>query len=211
MSSKKSISYKTTNSYHTNGELNEHTETVWIVFHGMGYLSTYFIRYFSELPENHFVICPQAPSKYYQGSQLKHVGSSWLTKEDTVAETINVLSYIDAVFKKEVIQKPKKLIVLGYSQGVSIATRWIASRQIQCDHLVLHSGGIPKELSSADFSYMDQNTKVTYLYGDKDQYITQARKTEEELKGNKLFGDRLEISVFKGVHEVNTEYINSLS
>ncbi|MFT5004375.1 MAG: putative esterase, partial [Flavobacteriales bacterium] len=94
---------------------------------------------------------------------------------------------------------------------VSIATRWIASRQIQCDHLVLHSGGIPKELSSADFSYMDQNTKVTYLYGDKDQYITQARKTEEELKGNKLFGDRLEISVFKGVHEVNTEYINSLS
>jgi predicted esterase len=211
MSSKKSISYKTTNRYHTPGELNDQTETVWIVFHGMGYLSTYFIRYFSELPDKHFVICPQAPSKYYQGSQFKHVGASWLTKEDTETETINVLNYIDAVFKQEIIQKPKRLIVLGYSQGVSIATRWLASRQIKCDHLILHSGGIPKELTRADFSYMDQNTAVTYLYGDKDQYITEARKTEEELKGNKLFGDRLEISVFKGVHEVNIEYVNSLS
>lgn len=210
MSSKKQINYTTTKSYHTQNELNSATKTVWLVFHGMGYLSKYFIRYFSGLPDSHFVICPQAPSKYYQDKQFKHIGASWLTREDTATETANLLKYIDAVLDKELTQKPKKLIILGYSQGVSIATRYLASRKIQCDHLILHSGGIPVELTKEDFVYLDQKTKVTYLYGDEDPYITEARKTEEQLKGNNLFGDKLEIRLFKGVHEVNTPYINSL-
>lgn len=211
MSSKKTITYSTENSYHTQGELNDATETVWIVFHGMGYLSKYFIRYFSSLPSTHFIICPQAPSKYYQGTQFKHVGASWLTREDTALETINVLNYVDAVFKKEITETPKKLIILGYSQGVSIATRWLATRKLQCNHLILHSGAIPVELKQEDFDYMDNATKVTYLYGDTDPYITAARKTEEQLKGTKLFNKKLETLVFKGLHEVNTTYINSLS
>ena len=211
MSSKKSISYTTENSYHTQGELNDATNTIWIVFHGMGYLSKYFIRYFSGLPSTHFIICPQAPSKYYQGTQFKHVGASWLTREDTAIETENVLNYVDAVYKNEISNTPKKLFILGYSQGVSIATRWIASRKIQCNHLILHSGGIPKELKQENFAYLNKDTKVTYLFGDNDPYITEARKTEEKLKGTKLFGENLETIVFKGVHEVNTAYINSLS
>lgn len=211
MYSKKKISYTTENSYHTQGQYDKKTDTVWIVFHGMGYLSKYFIRYFKELPSSHYVICPQAPSKYYQGTQFKHVGASWLTREDTKVETTNVINYVDAVFNSEIPTTPKKLIILGYSQGVSIATRWIATRKIQCDHLILHSGGIPVELKQEDFSYMNNNTKVTYLYGDRDQYITKARKTEEHLKGTKLFGEKLETIVFKGTHEVNTMYINSLS
>jgi predicted esterase len=211
MTHKKNISYSTINSYHTQGELTENTETVWLVFHGLGYLSKYFLRYFSELPASNFVICPQAPSKYYQGTNFKHGGAAWLTKADTETDTTNVLNYIDAVYNKEVTAVPKKLIVLGYSQGVSIATRWLASRKIQCNHLILHSGGIPVELKKADFDYMDKNTLVTYLYGDKDPYITEARKTEEQLKGTNLFGKKLESIVFKGVHEVNKNYINSLS
>lgn len=211
MISKKLISYKTSNSYLTAGEYNEFTEAVWVVFHGMGYLSKYFIRYFDQLPKSHFIICPQAPSKYYQGSSFKHVGASWLTREDTKTDTQNVLNYIDAVFENEITQKPKKLKILGYSQGVSIATRWLSTRKINCDHLILHSGGIPVELTKADFAYLNNDTIVTYLYGDKDEYITEARITEEQIKGKNLFSDKLEVIVFNGVHEVNKTYINSLS
>ena len=207
MSSKKTISYSTENSYHTQGTLSESTETVWLVFHGMGYLSTYFIRYFASLPSSHFVICPQAPSKYYQGANFKHLGASWLTREDTAAETINVLNYIDAVFKNEITNTPKKLIVLGYSQGVSIATRWLASCKIKCDHLILHSGGIPVELKQEDFKYLDTDTKVTYLYGDKDQYITEAKLQAEKEIAQSLFGDRLQLYPFEGVHEVKPQLI----
>ena len=212
MSKEKDVIYTSKNTYSTLNKFTENTKNVWLVFHGLGYLSKYFINYFSELnPDENYIIAPQAPSKYYQDKKFKHVGSSWLTRENTLMETENILNYIDAVYEKENLKNPRNLIVLGYSQGVSIATRWVAQRKIQCDKLILHSGGIPHELKPADFEFMNPSTEVIYLYGDKDQYITEARKTEEELKGSKLFKDRLQIEVFDGIHEVNKEFILKVS
>lgn len=208
----KQVSYTTVNTYSTLNSFTEKTKNIWLVFHGMGYLSKYFTKYFAGLNiDENFIIVPQAPSKYYQGKNYKHVGASWLTRENTILETKNVLNYIDEVFKTECTSPMPNFIVMGYSQGVSIATRWLASRQIQCNHLILHSGGIPNELLPEDFSYLKSTSKVTYIYGDKDQYITEARKTEESLKGTNLFGDRLQIEVFNGIHEVNTQFIEKTS
>ncbi len=208
----KEASYTTTNTYSTLNALTEKTKNVWLVFHGMGYLSKYFINYFSGLnAEENYIIAPQAPSKYYQGKSFKHVGASWLTRENTAMETQNILNYVDAVFENELSSVKSKLIILGYSQGVSIATRWVASRKIQCDKLILHSGGIPNELQTQDFEFLKPTAQVIYLYGDKDQYITEARETEEKLKGSKLFQNRLKIEVFEGIHEVNREFLLKLS
>ena len=208
MSIQKEVTYTATNTYHTLNELTEKTKNVWMVFHGMGYLSKYFINYFSELnAEENFIIAPQAPSKYYQGNDFKHVGASWLTRENTQLETQNILKYIDAIYVKELAETTANLIVMGYSQGVSIATRWVASRKVQCDKLILHSGGIPNELQPNDFEFLKTDAEVIYLYGNKDQYITEARETEEKLKGTKLFQDRLKIEVFNGIHEVNRELL----
>lgn len=212
MSIEKEASFKATNTYSTLNTFTEKTKNVWLVFHGMGYLSKYFINYFSGLNiEENYIIAPQAPSKYYQDKKFKHVGASWLTRENTIAETKNILNYVDAVFEKEVPNTTPNLIILGYSQGVSIAARWVASRKIQCDKLIMHSGGVPKELQSKDFEFLKPSTEVVYLYGNKDQYITEARKTEEELKGSKLFQNRLMIEVFDGVHEVNQEFLLKIS
>lgn len=212
MSTQKKVTYTAANTYHTLNEFTEKTKNVWMVFHGMGYLSKYFIDYFSELnAEENYIIAPQAPSKYYQDKAFKHVGASWLTRVNTVAETQNILNYVDAVFENENTKTIPKLIVLGYSQGVSIATRWVASRKIQCDTLILHSGGIPNELQPKDFEFLKPTAQVIYLYGNKDQYITEARKTEEHLKATKLFQDRLIIEVFDGTHEVNKEFLLNIS
>ena len=212
MTKEKKVIYTSSNTYSTLNTLTKSTKNIWFVFHGLGYLSKYFIHYFSHInPEENYIIAPQAPSKYYQGNNFKHVGASWLTKENTLEETKNILSYIDEVYKKELSDQTTNLIILGYSQGVSIATRWVASRKIDCKHLVLHSGGIPTELKPEDFEFLKENVKVTYIYGNKDQYINEARKTEEELKGNKLFGKNLGFEVFNGIHEVNTKLIKQLA
>ena len=212
MAKEKEVSYTSTNTYTTVNALTSKTKNIWIAFHGLGYLSRYFAKYFTHLnSEENYIILPQAPSKYYQGTDFKHVGASWLTKENTKAETKNVLAYVDAVWKEEKPDSIPNLIVMGYSQGVSIATRWLSSRNIQCDHLLLHSGGIPVELKPEDFSFQKSETTVTYLYGNKDPYITEAKKTEEQLKGSSLFGNKLQISVFEGVHEVNTDFLQQLA
>ena len=212
MRKEKKVTYRNSNTYSTLNTLTSKTKTIWIVFHGMGYLSRYFIRYFDELsPDENYIIAPQAPSKYYQGTDFKHVGASWLTKENTQDETKNILRYVDAVYQNEAADFKGNLIVLGYSQGVSIAARWVARRKIVCHRLILHSGGIPTELKPEDFSFLPPETKVTYLYGNNDQYITEARITEQSLIGSKLFGDKLSIEVFDGKHEVNKRFIKKIA
>jgi predicted esterase len=211
-SQEKEISYQTTNSYSTLNNFTSSTNNVWFVCHGMGYLSKYFINYFSELnADKNYIIASQAQSKYYIPPKFKHVGASWLTKENTLKETENVMHYFDALFAAESIPTDKKLIVLGYSQGVSVALRYIAKRKLKCSQIAILSGGIPKELVADDFKFLIPNTKVYLIYGDNDEYLDENRILQEKNRAFELFGHlNLKIIAFEGTHEVKKELINDL-
>lgn len=209
-SQEKEISYKTSNSYSTLNSLSEHTKNVWFVCHGMGYLSQYFLRYFKNLNiEENYIIAPQAPSKYYIQPKM-HVGANWLTRDNTESGMENILNYFDAIFESEKIPNDVNLIVFGYSQGVSVATRYLVKRQIQCSQLVLHSGGIPNELSAEDFKYLSETTQVKLIYGTKDQYLDEGRIQLETERAKMLFGNKLLVLPFEGKHVVNVGLIDGL-
>jgi predicted esterase len=188
------------------------TENVWVVFHGIGYLSRYFIRYFASLPEaTNYIIAPQAPSKYYLNNDYKNVGASWLTKENTVVETKNDLAYLEAVLEQEHIPDRCRLIVLGFSQGVSIAMRWVAQRKMPCHHLVLYAGGIPNELQASDFAFlMEAKGKITSVVGDSDEYLTPERRAGEMEKLQRLFLGKAQSVIFKGGHAMEKELLSAL-
>jgi len=208
----KQVSYQTTNTYKTLNELSEKTKNIWIVLHGIGYLSKYFIRYFDELnTDENYIVAPQAPSKYYLKNEYKYVGASWLTKENRVLETENVLAYLDAVYATEKFPANRNLIIFGFSQGVSIATRWIASRKIKCHQVILYAGGIPKELTPTDLDFLsEQGTKVTVVVGNKDQYLTGEVMKYETGRIEELFQGRARQLIFEGGHEVKKEVINQI-
>ncbi|MEH1008313.1 esterase [Winogradskyella sp. ECml5-4] len=209
-SQEKEISYTSTNSYSTLNTLTERTKTVWLVCHGMGYMSRYFLKYFKGLnAEDNYIIAPQAPSKFYIQPKM-HVGANWLTRDNTEAGMENIVNYIDAVLKVEKIPEGVHLIVFGYSQGVSVAMRYIAKRQLQCDQLVLHSGGIPKELTAKDYKYLSKDTKVKLMYGTEDEYLDEQRIQLESARATDLFGDKVSFMPFKGTHVVNVEFIEKL-
>ncbi len=206
----KEILYQSTNSYSTLNSLNKTTRNVWFVCHGMGYLSRFFLKYFKALnPDENYIIAPQAQGKYYMPPKFKHVGASWLTKENTLRETENVLRYFDAIWEAEMIPEDLNLIVVGYSQGVSVSMRWIANRQINCHQLVMMSGGIPKELTSKDFSFL-KDVKASHIYGTKDEYLNDERITLETERSKELFGSNVTIIPFDGNHEVRVDLINKL-
>lgn len=209
-SEEKEITYTTRNSYSTLNTLTERTKNVWFVCHGMGYLSRYFLRYFKHLSaEENYIIAPQAPSKYYMQPKM-HVGANWLTRDNTESGMQNILNYFDAVFEAETIPKNINLIVFGYSQGVSVAMRYLAKRQLQCSQLVLHSGGIPKELTAKDFEYLSEDTKVKLIYGTEDEYLDAERIVYEKQRAEELFENRLQIFPFDGKHVVNVDFINTI-
>jgi len=98
--------------------------------------------------------------------------------------------------------------MFGYSQGVSVALRYVAKRKIQCDQLVMHSGGIPKELQAEDFAF--SNAKVSLICGTHDEYLIEDRLTSETQKAHDLFKDQLHVLMFDGKHEMNVALINNL-
>jgi predicted esterase len=210
-STEKEISYQATNSYSTLNTLTPQTKNIWFVCHGMGYLSRFFLKYFKELnPDENYIVAPQAPSKYYMPPNFKHVGSSWLTRENTVKETENIMRYFDAVFEAEKLTEvSNKLIVLGYSQGVSVAMRYLAKRKISCTKLILLSGGIPKELTPQDFDYL--STEVHLSYGTQDEYLNEERIEQERSRIKELFGEQVQITPFDGNHIVNVELLKTLA
>ena len=208
----KQVKYTSINTYETLNTLSNKTKNVWLVFHGIGYLSRYFLKYFNELNSiENYIIAPQAPSKYYLNTKYTHVGASWLTKEDTATEIKNVSEYIDAVFDAENIPVGCNLIIFGFSQGVSIATRWLALRKLKCQQLVLYAGGIPNELKPNDFIFLnEQKSTVKIIIGTADEYLNEERMKIETEKIKKLFHNKAEIITFDGGHEIKKEIINNL-
>lgn len=208
----KQVSYTAVNSYSTLNKLTTATKNVWIVFHGIGFLSRYFINFFNELPlEENYIIAPQAPSKYYLNNEFKHVGASWLTRENLADGIENALTYIDRVYISENVPTRCKLIVFGFSQGVSMATRWVARYKINCSQLVLYAGGIPNELLSKDVTFLKENkTLIKIILGDKDPYLTPDRLKQERNKAATLFSAHVQEIIFEGAHEIKRELINQL-
>ncbi len=199
----KQVSYQHSNTYETLNKLTEETKYVWLVFHGLGYLSRYFIRHFKTLdPKENYIISPQAPSKYYADKSYTKVGASWLTKENTIAETENVLNYVDAVITNENISLKLEFIVLGFSQGVSIAARWLAKRQPVCDRFIMISGKFPSELTANQIQHL-QTTKVMLTIGKNDPLISSelAKQQIERLK--QLFPNIKEVH-HDGGHKINS-------
>lgn len=209
----KRVSYQTSNSYETLFQNQPTTKNIWLVFHGIGYLSKYFLKYFEHLNSNeNYLIAPQAPSKYYLKDEYKYVGASWLTKVDTKHELQNNFAYLDAVAENEKILSSKNLVLFGFSQGVSILTRWMATRKICPKKVILYAGGIPNELTKEDFDYLDlEKTDISFVYGDSDVFLTRERLEIEQNKNNLLFRNQAEVFQFEGGHEIKPDIISRLT
>ncbi|NJW55118.1 alpha/beta hydrolase, partial [Salinimicrobium oceani] len=132
----------------------------------------------------------QAPSKYYLNGKYEHVGASWATRENTEQEIENVLAYLDELYEKEALKNAKNLILFGYSQGVSIVTRWIARRKIHCSKLILNSGRIPAELKPEDFAFLE-GTEISFIYGTEDPFVNKEFLESEEKRIRELFPKNL--------------------
>jgi predicted esterase len=77
---------------------------------------------------------------------------------------------LDTVYQNENIPSNIEFNILGYSQGVSIITRWICQRKIKCNNLYLYAGKVPKEFTSKDFSHIKN---VVFILGDNDEYVNE--------------------------------------
>ncbi|MGB5189705.1 alpha/beta hydrolase [Robiginitalea sp.] len=206
-SQEKFLSIQASHPYETLNQWTPDTKRVWVVFHGIGYLSRYFLRHFHHLdPRENYIIAPQAPALYYLDQTYTHIGASWLTRENTRLYMDNLLQLLDELWNSEKIHTAPSLVLMGYSQGVSVLCRWIVARKLKCERLLLYAGRVPEELNAEDFEHLAPQTKVDFFLGDKDPFVTSELRAGLKDRMELLFGDRLEVNEFSGGHTV----INSL-
>ncbi len=122
------------------------------------------------------------------------MGACWLTKVDTHQEMSNNLNYINEVFRLENLVGDHRVVLFGYSQGVSIATRFLKTYQQDIKALIMHSGSIPQELDLNDGRHFKKHcSRFIHIAGTLDEYANDVIIEREKEKIELLFGENCEL------------------
>jgi len=208
----KQITIPIQTAYTTIGHLGEETQQIWFICHGYGQLSEYFVQKFNFLnPKHHYLIAPQGLSKFYLPSPANRVGASWMTKEDRLLEIENQRNYLDRVFDTEtesVDFKQVKLILFGFSQGVSTICRWAVYRNIPFDRLILWAGAFPPEIQASQLGFIKSDAQVDLVMGSQDEHYQIESYQTEINRISAWCSPRL--TLFEGRHAVEKDILKKL-
>lgn len=200
--------------YYTLGEPGPAVREVWIVCHGYGQLAGRFVRHFEPIADaSRLIVAPEGLSRFYLDSGMhERVGATWMTREDRLAEIADYLRYLDALHAAlfhQIDRRVVRLVVLGFSQGVATAARWVA-RGVRADRLVAWGGVLPPELDLAGLGDVFARTRLTIVYGTTDDYITPKIAQQEEAK---LTAAHIpfDVRTFDGGHELPAAALRALA
>lgn len=202
--------------YHISGDITDSTKHVLIALHGYGQLAQYFIRKFISLEgKDVVIIAPEGLSRFYldpldgPGRKTTRVGATWMTKEDRLTDIENYLNYLDTVFSKVVANKKIPVTILGFSQGCATASRWILSKNIYFNRLILWAGILPEDMNFEIGASVLKDKTVVMVHGKQDPFLTDARFAEMQSLMLKL-NTKIELLTFEGGHEVDEQTLLKL-
>lgn len=178
------------------------------VLHGYGQLAKFFLRKFEPLTTKGFtVIAPEGLHRFYLQGTSGRVGASWMTKENRELDIENYLTYLNTLHQEIANEKEwTQVIVLGFSQGVATAFRWIADGQVKPNQFLLCSGMIPPDVNLEEANSKFSKIQMIYFTGTNDPYKTEEAVTHFQERLSQL-PFPIKMVEFEGVHEVNVEAV----
>ena len=202
---KKQISIPKTHKYSQLGEFSEKTNTVWIVLHGYGMLSEFFIKKFEcILNEKTVVIAPEGSNRFYLNNNYSRVGASWMTKVDKEKDIEDNISFIETLYTKivdDIGHNNFKLKTLGFSQGGATLVRWIMSNSIKVDSLILWGSDIPKDSLTNQNKSRWSSINIKIVIGKKDEYISDENK-KKVIDAVNAYGLSYKLIEYDGPHKI---------
>jgi predicted esterase len=174
-------------------------EEVWIVLHGYRQLARRFLRRFGSIDDGRrLIVAPEALSRFYiSPEQGRHgatsvVGAAWMTREDRQAEIRDYVGYLDRLVAtvgsnvsvpvrgETATAGSTRLTVLGFSQGVATATRWVTHGSVRPGRLVLWGDLTPPDLDLAGAGEALADVDVVLVRGSEDPALS-PRLVDEEV------------------------------
>ena len=211
---KKQISISKTGKYSQIGKCSKKINNVWIVLHGYGMLSEYFVKKFEcIINETTLVIAPEATNRFYLGNNYNRVGASWMTKLDREQEISDNILFLDKLFsiiKKEIGHDNFKLNTLGFSQGGPALVRWLMSNKLNTNSLILWGSDIPKDSLVTENKSRWNSIKLKIVIGKNDEYINEEKK-QEFVEIVKSYGLKYELIEYEGSHKIVEEELKKIA
>lgn len=176
----------------------------WYVLHGYGQLAKYFIKKFNKLPANGIhVTAPEGLHRFYLEGNGGRVGASWMTKEDRETDIANYVQVLNALHQNNAWAHEKlERVLFGFSQGCATAMRWLCLGDVQFDRLIMWAGSFPTDLPLGQVKEKLQNTTLTLVIGDNDEFI----KSEHIIKLQDLLDQaniEYDLLRFQGEHHID--------
>lgn len=136
------------------GTINSDIRQLWLVCHGYRQLARRFLDRFQELDDgSRVIVAPEGLSRFYLEENgvrgLDKIGATWMTREDRINEISDYVGYLDEVLEnvqEELGGPPENLIVLGFSQGVHTACRWVIAGDMPVNKLICWGAYPPDDL-----------------------------------------------------------------
>lgn len=206
------LTVQKTARYASYGTLSDKTKYFWFALHGSKMLCDQMIFKFRDFdPETHFVIAPEALSRYYMKGFGGDVVSSWMTKRDRLNEIKDFSHYLTSLYNKyaDQLDPSVKKSILAFSQGGTTAYRWLHDKKISTDVLIAYSCWIPEDINLKTSATILNNLKTIYTYGIQDEYLTPDRidAVKEVIKKNGL---DVVIEAYEGDHRIDRRQLDQL-
>ena len=197
--------------YYTLGNY-EKCKVFYFALHGYGQQAERLIKKFDQLPEDSFVVAPEALSRFYWDEKSGQTGASWMTKDDREFEIEDYCNYLQTVYEHylSIIPDNCKIVLLGFSQGGATAMRWLVlNRPEKIYTLQLWGSDIPADLDYKSAQDYLSDKKIYWIYGLNDPYLN-AERAEQLKKRFYQFELHPEIIQFEGAHEIDRKILGSL-
>ena len=180
-------------------------EHLLIALHGYGQLAKFFLRKFQGLQSKGRVVAPEGPHRFYLQGSSGRVGASWMTKEARELDIQDNLVGLNALLSE--LQKsysPKKITLLGFSQGAATAARWYQQNPSAFDQLILWAAVFPPDIDAGSFP---TEKPLHFVLGTQDEYY-QGEAAQQLLRHYQSMG--FKVHTYAGKHDIDGEVLKRL-
>ena len=211
------LTVQRTARYFTTGTPATSARDVWFVLHGYGQLAADFLKPFERLPgeESRCVIAPEALNRFYLVAPAnaraadRPVGATWMTRVDREHDIEDYVAYLDTLHERVIETRKPFVRVLGFSQGVATAARWVALGRARVDQLICWGGTLPDEI---DLMHLARRltSPLRLVVGDNDAFAKPEVVAREETR-LRASGVEYELTRFSGGHTLNRRVLSDLA
>jgi predicted esterase len=205
--------------FFTQGAAAAEAAEIWYVCHGYRQLARRFLRRFSELGElSRLVVAPEGLSRFYlEGGEgrehegVDRIGASWMTRDDRLNDIKDYVRYLDLVRVKVEFPIGREVtrVVLGFSQGVHTACRWVALGEIRPSALILWGAYLPADLPEGAIDTLNQ-CQITIVRGKADIYVTD-EKHAQQVQRLRDMGLHFHVVEHGGGHELDSDTLRGIA